>query len=183
MKAKILLVSAFILGTLLIMSGCEAQPANDNSQNTTVVTANIESGTSDGTTELPKSTVSEANMAAFTAAASLKDASFCEKISDADLKKKCVTNVADLSIQSDAISLNDPALCQKISITDLQQACKINVEAAAKFAERMTMPSTQEMKILRDAIDSGDVKQCELVKNPDQRNACKYNILNNKSQE
>ena len=180
MKAKTILISAIALGVLSILAGCEAQPGalsgSEAAPGKSITSNALVTVTSDGSqqsSELLPPVTNEADLAAYESAKSLRDLSFCEKVSDPEIKKKCNTDVYDLTFQFDAISLNDEKLCDKLSTADLQEACRIKLEAARKFAERSAMPTDQEMNILRDAIASGDIAQCEKVKNPDQRNACK----------
>lgn len=159
---------------LLILAGCQNSASNQANQPVNSVQSSSQQG----------SQISAADTAAFNGAVQLKDLSFCDKLSTADLKALCKNTINDAKIAADALIKTDASLCSQISNSDKAAACKIQVEVALKEKENAQNFQTdmqKEQQLSDQIVASGDVTRCKELKLPNGQKDCEYNILANKA--
>lgn len=173
--------SLWLLGSIfsvMIFAGCNTaanQPASQSSTQTQAVTQ----------AALPVQH-SETDTAAYQGALTLKDASYCDKISDQQYKQQCQTELSDNAAMAAALSKSDQSECAKLSTKDKQDACKIQVEVALKGQQQSQETQAKLDSIvanLNTIVASGDYTKCKTLDSATFQDNCEYNILVNKALE
>jgi hypothetical protein len=203
MKIQKIFITIAALSTLLIFAGCTTEPTTSNQADKTQTTGNlsITPGTSsqtkspDGSIQIAPSqdaqqvapkdvpqpkTLSAADQAAYSGAMQLKDATYCDKISDADYKTTCKTDLADATASNEALTKSDASLCDKLSTKDLQDACKIQVEVSQKAQQDSVTEQKQwgeQLSIYNDMLSKKDFTSCDKLTNPTLQKGCRESGL------
>ncbi len=159
---------------LLILAGCQNGASNQANQPITSVQSSSQQG----------SQISAADSAALQGAVQLKDLSFCDKLSTAELKDLCKKTINDAKIATEALTKTDASICSQISNSDKAAACKIQIEVALKEKENAQNFQTdmqKDQQLSDQIVASGDVTRCKELKLPNGQKDCEYNILANKA--
>lgn len=188
------LVGLASLLLLLVLAGCQAEiqseptikenVTNPVPQQTVQPQAQAQQPATMNFTAPNMTGASEADRAAYQAAFSLGDSTYCDQVKDASLKTTCMTELNNNKILNEATSKKDAALCDKMSNKDKQDACKIQVDALMK-GEQASLKKEQEVTaretISNQLIKDGDYARCKELQNANAINDCQYNILVNKA--
>ncbi len=175
-------LAAFSFVTIILLSGCQNQPSAgliDSKDNPTPIVK-----TENQIQIAPESQYSATDKANYQSALELKDASYCNKISDKNYQQICRDDLADEATLQQALDKNDAALCDKLSSQDHIQACKITIETSRKRVQQQKDQESniQNMQKLRDEIVSnGDPARCPEIQDNNFRSVCELQILSNKA--
>jgi hypothetical protein len=165
----------YLLGTLLILpvlfiAGCQS----DEAANSTPNSSNPAAG------QTAAKEVSMADQTAFQGAMQLKDVSFCDKISDAEYKQKCLTTLQDNKISAEAIEKKDSSLCEKISFKDGVETCKMQLDIEKKALAKQEEAQKQQ-QLAVEISNTGDITACQKITDSNIQASCELNIITNKA--
>lgn len=130
-----------------------------------------------GTTQGALNQESAADNAAFQGAVNLKDASFCNKITNKDYQQNCKTAVADSILLAEANNKLDENVCLKISSKEQQDLCKIQIAVGLEEKAKAELAEKENEK-RNQIVQAGDYTAC--AKNLTDKtgiSACELNIL------
>ncbi len=132
----------------------------------------------------PAPQVSKADSAAYSGAMQLMDETYCDKISDAEYKATCKTELADTKSLNEALAAVDSGLCDKLSTDDKKEACKISVQALKdeqKQEEERLKNDAEQQELAQSIVESKDHTRCKELDDSNQREACEMNIILNRA--
>ncbi len=177
---------------VLVLAGCQAEMPAEQVQKETPVVPQEQTPVAPQQSDNAKveyaapnlSSVTEADRAAYQAAFSLTDSTYCDQIKDEKFKATCLIELSDNKNLNAALDAKDAAFCEKLSNSDKQDACRINVDALLK-GDEITRKSDQEIAAREELSDKfikgGDYKLCAELINQTAINDCEYNILVNEA--
>lgn len=168
---------------ILFLAGCQAEQQSDKSAQNNQNLVPIKQ-TTDQEAAISTQSYSAANQAAYDGAQQLKDATFCDKITDKDYKKACKDALNDQQYLAEARAKIDAALCARLSTKDKQKACDIQIEVLLKERENnQKQEQNREMagKLRDQIIKAGDLSRCSEIKIEGKKAECEITILTNKA--
>lgn len=121
-----------------------------------------------------------ANQTAYNAAVKMNDPSLCQKITNEDLKKQCVTGINDVKITTEALAKGDKSLCAKLSAEALKLDCEMKIEmkkVEQTKIDQYAQQTTADENLRDQIIASGDYSRCKELKVYGHQVDCESNIL------
>lgn len=171
------IIFGVVCSSLFMLAGCQSDKAATTQPQTVTPSSNL--------------TQNPADSAAYEGAISLKDASFCDKISDQKYMQDCKDEIADQKIVDEAFAKLDASLCEKLSqnktkfdFSSKRDACKIKIEVEQKRISQQqeqesTIEKTQNLK--DQIIAGGDYTRCKELTDKNFSATCELQILSNKA--
>lgn len=149
----------FLFATTILLTGCvNSEPVNTAANN-------------DANEKLPMT-----DQVLYQGGMEFSDPGFCQRIGDAALKSRCLTDVADEANQQLAVKELNAELCNSMSTDDRKSACKIQVELAGKRISD-NVRFLEDYKLQTALIQAGDVSACRQLGDETMADGCELNIL------
>jgi len=186
---KSTLILSSLLLTMVLLTSCkpfkkqtpEAVPTN-TAKETTEAKPSVDD-TAAAPTAKPK-IYSASDQAAYAGALELKDAEFCNKVTDESYQTECKTAVADRVTLESAVSNSDSTDCAKLSSEDAKRACEINIEVDQEKAAKLKAEEEAKAagnKLAQEIVDAKDINRCKELAIESQQLDCELMILINKA--
>lgn len=172
--------TTLLITAIFIFSACDTAPT-ETEQSQTQQTQQTQT---EVPAQQPAPQVSEADSAAYSGAMQLMDETYCDKISDADYKSACKTELSDTKSLNEALAALDYGLCDKLSTDDKKEACKISVQVLLdeqKQEEERLQNDAEQQELAQSIVDSKDHTRCKELDDSNQRIGCELNIILNRA--
>lgn len=171
-------ILALTLG-LLVLAGCSTVEA-PSVKTTENISASQQASINVADQKLNSSTIDQLSISAldqvaYDGARQLNDKSYCEKISDAATKQKCLDDLSGKNTTSESISTD----CSKLT-ADTKSACELQLQIDAKVAENNANKQKEidsQAKLTSEYIKAGDIAKCKSLTLPASNLECEMNIL------